>query len=584
MKRFLLIAATLCSTQLLTAQTKPFDLYVVAEGNFGSPNGDVFKVARTDSATITASAGLYQTANTSSGIDVLQDFSIFGDKAVFCGKGGSSNPVRVAITSFPSFDTLKTFIGGGIQCLGKASNTKGYISMATGNSMQQIDLINNTLVPVTDPGGHITSYANYMVQANGFMYVTIGSKIVKIDTMTNATAGSILPGIGSIAGMEYDAINNCIWLLGKVSGTSALVKMEPSNNDLLQAPIILTGITNAAYLRLAKNKLYFLSNKNVHTYNIALPNIPTPILYTSTLPGNAYSFAYGKSFYADPATGDFAMATAGNFAEPSRYEIVDGNTFQMIDSGHVTGRIANELILRTYNKPVPDSITLADVYAPCTVTLTAPTATVDGVTITATTNDSLSYSTQGDFTVTWTYTNGYSTITQTQHVTIEDSIAPVPDVAVLPNLQVNCPYTLSPPTASDNCSGVVTATTDSLNFTTGGTYNINWSYADANGNVTIQVQHLVVNCLTSIDEMNTSAMRLYPNPTWDVVHISFDKELPAHGYSITLYNVLGKRVLQQSVGGTEQNISLAELSPGIYYVSILKNGTKIGRVQKLIVQ
>ncbi|MFA6059524.1 MAG: T9SS type A sorting domain-containing protein [Taibaiella sp.] len=584
MKRFLLIAATLCSSQLLTAQTKPFDLYVVAEGNFGSPNGDVFKVARTDSATITASTGLYQTANTSSGIDVLQDFGIFGDKAVFCGKGGSSNPIRIAITSFPSFDTLKTFTGGGVQCLGKASNTKGYMSMATGNTIQQIDLINNTLIPVTDPGAHISSYASYMTQANGFMYVTMGAKIVKIDTLTNATTGSILPGIGSIAGMEYDATNNCIWLLGKVSGISVLVKMEPSNNDLQQAPIILTGITNAAYLRLARNKLYFLSNKNVHAYNIAVPNIPTTTLYTSTLPGSAYSFAYGKSFYADPVTGDFAMATAGNFAEPSRYEIVDGSTFQMIDSGHVTGRIANELILHTYNKPIPDSITLSDVYAPCSVTLSAPTATVDSITITATTNDSLSYSTQGNFTVTWIYTNGYSIITQTQHVTIEDTIAPVPDVAVLPNLQVNCPYTLAPPMASDNCSGVVTATTDSLNFTTGGNYNINWTYADAYGNITTQVQHLVVNCPTGIDEMNASAMLLYPNPALDVVYISFGKELPAHGYSIALYNVLGKRVLHQFISGTKQNISLAGLSPGIYSVSILKNGTKTGMVQKLIVQ
>lgn len=584
MKRFLLIVATLCSTQLLTAQTKPFDLYVVAEGNFGSPNGDVFKVARTDSATITASSGLYQTANTSSGIDVLQDFGIFGDKAIFCGKGGSSNPIRIAITSFPSFDTLKIFTGGGVQCLGKASNTKGYISMATGNAIQQIDLINNTLIPVTDPGAHISSYASYMTQANGFMYVTMGAKIIKIDTLTNTTTGSILPGIGSIAGMEYDVTNDCIWILGKVSGTSVLVKMEPSNNDLQQAPIILTGITNAAYLRLAKNKLYFLSGKDVHMYNIAAPNIPTAALYTSTLPGNAYSFAYGKSFYADPVTGDFAMTTAGNFAEPSRYEIVDGNNFQLIDSGHVTGRIANELILHTYNKPVPDSITLPDVYAPCAVTLSAPTATVDDASITATTNDSLSYSTQGNFTVTWTYTNGYSIITQTQHVTIEDTIAPVPDVEVLPNLQVNCPYTLAPPTASDNCSGGVTATTDSLNFTTGGSYNINWNYADAYGNVTTQVQHLVVSCPTSIDEMNTSGMLLYPNPALGTVQISFGKELPVHGYSIALYNVLGKRILHQFVSGAKQNIPLAELSHGIYYVSILKNGTKTGMVQKLIVQ
>lgn len=584
MKRFLCIAAALCSTQFLAAQTKPFDLYVVAEGNFGTPNGDVFHVARTDSATITASAGLYQTANAAPGIDVLQDFGIFGNKAIFCGKGGSANPVRLAITSFPSFDTLKTFAGGGIQCLGKASNTKAYISMATGNTIQQIDLTSNTLIPVTDTGAYITSYASYMVPANGYLYAAIGARIVKIDTLTNTATGSILPGIGSIAGMEYDATNNCIWLLGKVSGTSVFVKMEPSNNDLLQAPIVLTGITNAVCLRFAANKLYFLSNKNVHAYNIAVPNIPTTILYTSTLPGGAYSFAYGKSFYADPVTGDFAMATAGNFAEPSRYEIVDGNTFQMIDSGHVTGRIANELILHTYNKPVPDSIILPDVYAPCSVVLSAPTATADNITITATTGDSLSYNTQGNFTVTWTYTNGYSTTTQTQHIIIEDTVAPVPDIASLPDLHVPCPYTLAPPTASDNCSGVVTAVTDSLNFSTGGSYNINWHYTDAYGNITTQVQHLEVSCPTGIDEVNQSVMRLYPNPASDRLHISFGKKLLLHGYHIALYNIMGKLVLDQPVSGVSHSITLNKLTPGIYYVCILKNGTKTGNVQKLVIE
>jgi hypothetical protein len=586
MKKFLLITAAVCSAQLAIAQFKTFDLYVVAEGNFGTPNGDVFKVSRTDSLTKTASDGLYQTANPSVGIDVLQDFGLFGNKAVFCGKGANSNPVRLAITEFPSFDTIKTFNGGGVQCLGKASNTKAYVSMATGNSIQLLDLVNNTLTPVSDPGANINSYASYMAAANGFIYVAIGSKIVKIDTATNATTGSILPGIGSIAGMEYDAANNCIWLLGKVSGTSAVVKMQPANNDLLGTPIILTGVTNAAYLRLAANKLYFLSGKNVHAYNIAVPNIPTTTLYTSTLPGSSFSFAYGKSFYADPATGDFAMATAGNFAEASRYEIVDGTTFQMIDSGHVTGRIANELILRTYSKPTPDSLVLPNIYAQCSITVTAPTATAGNVSITATTNDSINYNAQGTYTITWTYTNGYSTTIQTQQVIVDDTIAPVPDTAVLSALQVNCPYTLAPPTASDNCSGVVTGSTDSLQFTTAGEYTIHWTYTDANGNTSMQMQQIKVSCATGITDpgLLATTFDVYPNPATGTVNINLPKALSVKGYSVVISNVLGKHTLIQNITNNKETISLQVIAPGMYYLTLLKEGKVTGKVQKLIIE
>src|SRR5204863_8362905 len=48
-------------------------------------------------------------------------------------------------------------------------------------------------------------------------------------------------------------------------------------------------------------------------------------------------------------------------------------------------------------------------------------------TITGTTTDALTYSTQGSHTVTWTFDDGNgNTITQTQTVVVDDTIAPVP--------------------------------------------------------------------------------------------------------------------------------------------------------------
>lgn len=583
MKKCLLGLAALCCMQALHAQTKNFDLYVIAEGNFGTPNGDVYRASRTSPTSLTAAGPFYQTANSTAGIDVLQDFERFGNKAVLCGKGAAAT--KLAIVQYPSFDSIKTFTTtGGIQCAGKANNNKGYLSPANGGLLL-LDLTTNTLIPVNDPSSMLSSYASYMVQANGFMYVAIGSKLVKVDTATSTATATLLPNIGAIAGMEYDAVNNCIWLLGKVSGTSALVKLEPANSDLLQPAVVLTGVNNAAQLRLAQQKLYFLSGKSVHIYNIAAPNIPTTPVYTSLLNGGSFSFAYGKSFTVDPATGDFAMASATNFASPSIYEVVDGTTFQRLDSGSVNGRIANELILHTYGVPQPDTLPLPDVFAECGTTLTPPVAHANGNTITGTTTDPLSYNQQGNFTVTWTFINGYDTAVHTQQVIIDDTTAPVPNLATLPALQGNCPYTLTPPVASDNCAGNLTGATDSLVFTVAGSYTITWRYNDGNGNTSSQTQQLTVACPTGIAAAEKGLpFALYPNPATDAVTLRLTGDASYAGYRIVLSDMLGRTVSEQPVKGIESHIDLSRCEAGLYFITLKKAGAQQGKAQKIVVQ
>lgn len=79
-------------------------------------------------------------------------------------------------------------------------------------------------------------------------------------------------------------------------------------------------------------------------------------------------------------------------------------------------------------------------------------------------------------------------------VTVVDNVAPSPNVATLPTLNLSAPVTITNyPTASDNCRGTITATTTSqLSFTQSGTYNIVWTYDDGNGNTATQTQQVVV--------------------------------------------------------------------------------------------
>ncbi|MCG8604446.1 T9SS type A sorting domain-containing protein, partial [bacterium] len=77
--------------------------------------------------------------------------------------------------------------------------------------------------------------------------------------------------------------------------------------------------------------------------------------------------------------------------------------------------------------PVPDVATLPDASGECSVTLTAPTATDNCAgSITATTTDPTTYTTQGSFSVTWTYDDGNgNTSQQTQNVIVDDVTDPV---------------------------------------------------------------------------------------------------------------------------------------------------------------
>ncbi|WP_460577326.1 HYR-like domain-containing protein, partial [Flavobacterium koreense] len=101
---------------------------------------------------------------------------------------------------------------------------------------------------------------------------------------------------------------------------------------------------------------------------------------------------------------------------------------------------------------------------------------------------------QGTYTVTWTYNDGNgNTSTQTQSVVVDDTIAPIANVASLPTVTGQCSATVTAPTATDACTGTITGTTtDALTYNAQGTYTVTWTYNDGNGNTSTQTQSVVV--------------------------------------------------------------------------------------------
>ena len=152
--------------------------------------------------------------------------------------------------------------------------------------------------------------------------------------------------------------------------------------------------------------------------------------------------------------------------------------------------------------------------------LVAPTAmdNCSGL-ITGTTTDPLTYYNQGTYIIHWKFVDAKGNVTiQLQTVIVKDNIAPTPKYATLPVIKGECSVTIggngkgekgedkgnddndhsNGAWAKDNCSGWIKGTTTSpLTYTVQGTYTITWDYNDGHGNISHQLQTVIVKDVTA---------------------------------------------------------------------------------------
>ncbi|MFL2623755.1 MAG: choice-of-anchor L domain-containing protein, partial [Flavobacteriaceae bacterium] len=210
-------------------------------------------------------------------------------------------------------------------------------------------------------------------------------------------------------------------------------------------------------------------------------------------------FCYTATLANLTATGDnvqwYDAASDGNLLDLTAVltngEVVYAS--QTVDGCESTERLAVTASFQDTEVPLADLASLPSLTAQCELTaLTPPTATdtCDG-TITGLTTTTLPIMTST--TITWTYTDSRGNeITQTQDVLIQDTEAPVADLASLPQLTAQCELTaLTPPTATDSCDGIITGlTTTTLPIMTSTT--ITWTYTDSVGNSSTQTQDVLI--------------------------------------------------------------------------------------------
>jgi hypothetical protein len=274
----------------------------------------------------------------------------------------------------------------------------------------------------------------------------------------------------------------------------------------------------------------------------------------------------------------------GTTSDPLTYN-VNGTYVVTWTFTDVTGNssvLTQTVIINDSLAPVPDVANLPIVSNPCSVTVgTTPTATDNCVgAVNGTTTDVLTYNVAGIYTITWTYDDGRgNTSTQTQTVIVTDNAAPVPDQSILPNVTGNCVVSIpSLPTATDNCAGVISATTtDPTTYNLIGTFLVIWHFDDGNGNTWTQNQIVVVNpCLGVEDESGQWSALLYPNPSNGIFTLSLS-EMPNENTQIRLVDALGQVLYSGISTGQIQQFDFSHLASANYYLLVTSDHGQISK-------
>lgn len=238
------------------------------------------------------------------------------------------------------------------------------------------------------------------------------------------------------------------------------------------------------------------------TQTIIVEDTSAPVPDVAVLPDLTGECAVSVTL--TPTATDACMgAITGTTTDPVVYSAQGIYTITWIydDGNGNTATQTQNVIVDDITDPVPDVALLPDLTDECAVIVsTIPGATDNCAgSLVATTSDPLAYSSQGTYIITWSYDDGNgNTVIQTQNVIIDDVTPPLPDNATLPDLNEECILTtLTPPTAVDNCSGVITATHNaSLPITTSGLTVVTWTYDDGNGNQVTQDQNVIIADIT----------------------------------------------------------------------------------------
>ena len=295
---------------------------------------------------------------------------------------------------------------------------------------------------------------------------------------------------------------------------------------------------------------------------------------------------------SDPITPTLSPVTVdcnGTLAAPTTTDNCAGtvtgtttDTLSFVEGGSTTitwtfddgnGNAIN--VNQTYNyddtsDPIPNVMTLTDATGQCSATISSvPTATDNcGGTITGTTTDSLTSSTHGTTTVTWTFDDGNgNSSTQTQNIVVNDMTAPVcatQDITIQLDGTGNASITANDIDngSSDNCGiASISVSPNTFNSSDIGDNVVTFTVTDINGlsticNATVSVEDMTLD----IDDDKIEIFSISPNPFKDDIRIKKPSKFSGDTFSIVIYDLNGRRVYSETRSANNNQISLNGLS------------------------
>jgi hypothetical protein len=176
-------------------------------------------------------------------------------------------------------------------------------------------------------------------------------------------------------------------------------------------------------------------------------------------------------------------------------------TWAITDAAGNTAYCTQAITILDQTNPVPVLPILSDISASCSVTVAPPQATECNGFITGTTSDPLTYTTQGDYVIHWTYTDASgNTVSQNQNVSVHDTEPPTiicpADITAMADQA--CGHMVDPGQAigADNCTVTVTGARNDnqpLNACYPiGTTVITWTAVDGAGNTATCTQRIII--------------------------------------------------------------------------------------------
>ncbi len=351
---------------------------------------------------------------------------------------------------------------------------------ATDNCSATVTVTNDATFPITTQGTSVVTWTyddgngNTATQTQNIILTDVTAPVADLATLADVTAECEVTSL-----TDPTATDDC-------GGTVTV-----TNDATL--PISTQGTTVVTWTYTDEN-----ANASTQTQNVVITDATAPVADTATLAdviGDCEVTSLIDPTATDNCNGtvtvtnDATLPISGIGTTIVTWTYNDGN-------GNTSTQMQN-VVISDFSSPLPNSAPLADVTGECSVDVmpAAPTANdacaglITGVMTSAVT---FPVTTPGTTVIIWTFDDGNGNVTtQSQNIIVDDVTAPVPDVATLTDVNSDCSIAQpTAPTATDNCSGAITATTLTVfPITAIGTTVIVWEYIDANGNVTTQMQN-----------------------------------------------------------------------------------------------